>query len=215
VRGATSYNDIRIMILLNIMTLVFLNIGKGMVTDAFMVMLIYMILSWQWYLFEPIIAPNIFLVLLTHQPWLPLNQIYIYAVFATTQQVSLEWYKVLGAIVLFWLPGGMLLEIGRKIRAPEQEDTYLSYTKRWGLRPALTFLLGINIATSGAWFLFSLWMGLSVLFASLFPVLSMIFTMVVLAFLKNPRKSNNHINLMCQVYVGIVLVFPLLAYLVK
>lgn len=212
VRGATTYTDIRILILLNLTLLVGLNLGKGIVTDAFMVMIIYMILSWQWYLFESIVSPNIVLVLLTHQWWMPLNFVYIAAVFVSLSGNSIDWSTLALVIYLFWLPGGLLLEIGRKIRAPEQEDDYLSYTKRWGLRRACLFLLSINILVGLSWFAFGLWQGLPWVFSAAFLLMSALVSVFIINFIRNPRKSNNYINLLCQIYVGLVYLLPMIVY---
>lgn len=212
VRGATTYTDIRILILLNLTLLVGLNLGKGLVTDAFMVMIVYMILSWQWYLFESIVSPNIFLVLLTHQWWMPLNFVYIAAVFVGLSGQAMAWQTLALVIFLFWLPGGLLLEIGRKIRAPEQEDDYLSYTKRWGTTRACLFLLGINIGVGISWFSFGIWLGLPWFVAGIFLLMSALLGTLIVRFIQNPRKSNNFINLFCQIYVGLVYLFPLVIY---
>lgn len=98
------------------------------------------------------------LYLLSHQPIVPLMQLLTSAfdwakAGATQPTTALAWL----AVVSFG--AGITLEIGRKLRAPEQERPGVdTYTANWGIPAALlAWLAGSTVACAGAFIVGSHW----------------------------------------------------------
>lgn len=88
----------------------------------------------KWFFIESIMRKNLPLAFITHHPIVLFN--FIYLLIACTQMnPAINFGKA-----LYILPVCLIFtnwEIARKIRAPEQETSYTTYSKIWGPRPAI------------------------------------------------------------------------------
>lgn len=107
-----------------------------------LVVLIYAALMLKWFFIEPIMRKSLPLAFISHHPIVLLNFIYVLLFCGVLYpQVDLsKWYYVLPICLIFtnW-------EVLRKIRAPEQETGYTTYSKIFGPRVAISIALILQI----------------------------------------------------------------------
>ena len=79
----------------------------------------------------------------THNPIVPLSLCYGFFLFAGENDLSLSdlaWGGILMFVLMLWMPF-LAWELSRKIRAPVQEDAYVTYTQLLGMRGAIGAVL--------------------------------------------------------------------------
>ncbi len=106
------------------------------------------LLTFRYFFIPDIMRPSLLLTVATHQPLVPLMSFYAVCVFARDFGVSPFTTSAAWAVPLFWLPG-LAWETGRKIRAPEAETSYQTYSQIFGTRPSV-LLPALSIAGSTA-----------------------------------------------------------------
>lgn len=103
-----------------------------------------------WFFAKSKIQPNLFLALITHNPVMMILNVYIIS-FGVIKY-DLQPFTIT-TFLLAWtmyLPG-LIWEVARKIRAPQAENDYVTYSRIWGYRQASTFVLGLiwlDVATN-------------------------------------------------------------------
>ncbi len=116
----------------------------------FLLLYIYGSLMAIWFFQKHKIQKSLPLALVTHNPvQLILN---IYVISFTIIKYNLPVFSVFNVLLLFTLYFPALIwEISRKIRAPQQEDEYVTYSKLFGYKKAVNFILiltWVDIATN-------------------------------------------------------------------
>ena len=107
-------------------------------TPAFTVFLVLFFTGWlsyKWF-FIPAISKNILLALLTHNPLVLLQSVYIYSIYYIdnpSSEINI-WHLVM--IIGLWMPFA-IWETARKIRIPEDESDYETYSSKLGLNTAI------------------------------------------------------------------------------
>ncbi|MBI4508344.1 MAG: hypothetical protein HY698_01830 [Deltaproteobacteria bacterium] len=91
-------------------------------------------LSFKWF-FWPAISRNILLAFVTHNPIAAALGLYVVAVYTRDFGLTVPWQKVLLLIMGLWLPVAAW-ETSRKVRCPEDETDYQTYSKKLGWRTA-------------------------------------------------------------------------------
>ncbi len=106
----------------------------------FLLLYIYGSLMAIWFFQKHKIQKSLPLALVTHNPvQLILN---IYVISFTVIKYNLPVFSVFNFLLLFTLYFPALIwEIARKIRAPQQEDEYVTYSKLFGYKKAVNFIL--------------------------------------------------------------------------
>ncbi len=146
VTGEVLYSDIRFLTLGAILLAVGLNLGGGPSTAAFLLFFALLVLSWQWWMFPQFVASRTGLVLLTHQPLAPALLLYVYALNLEATGATPDFYVATLLCVIFWFPL-FAWEIGRKVRSPQDETEYWTYSRMWGPRAAaLVPVLALTLA---------------------------------------------------------------------
>ncbi|NNL65959.1 MAG: UbiA family prenyltransferase [Myxococcales bacterium] len=203
VTGEVRYADVRLLALLTILSLLALNLGRGLAAEVYLVYFVFFVLSWQWWMFPDRVAPSLALVLVTHGPLIPLLFAYAYAVYVHTTGepvVPLQAVVLCGA---FWIP--MLgWEIARKVRAPDEETDYLSYTRRWGTRRAAAIPLLCVLAAGASMIALGAGNGFSRIFTGLHLAAALVTAGFMASFLRRPRRAG---LLVLTPMVGYLLVF--------
>jgi hypothetical protein len=131
VKGVLSHQDIyrlliAIALVLFILQLPFL--GR-VVVPVFLVCAAFMFLMFKWFFMEKKIRASLPLALLSHNPIVYFFQFYLLSFFISPNNFPI-------AAALFLLGDGMIAtawEIARKIRGTEEEDSYTTYSKIWGI----------------------------------------------------------------------------------
>jgi 4-hydroxybenzoate polyprenyltransferase len=108
------------------------------------VALAYAFLMFRWFFVPERMRPDLPLTLATHNPVIPLLLLHLVTLFCAMNRLPLEeirWSSVLVLVGAYWA-GLFAWEIARKIRAPEQEDEYVTYSRLLGPTTAVAVAAG-------------------------------------------------------------------------
>jgi len=199
VRGLVRYSDIRLLALVSLLTVVALNVDRGPATDIYFAYFALFVLSWQWWLFPQVVAGNVWLVFLTHQTLVPLLFFYVWGVFAHNSGVDAGPAKAVVVSVLYWIPL-FAWEVGRKVRAPEDETDYVTYTKRWGTRRAPAIVAAAILGSGGAMTGFALVQSLGVGFVVFHALAALAAVALILRFIVAPARRTNRVRAAVEAY---------------
>ncbi|MGV3522654.1 MAG: hypothetical protein ACO1RX_00435 [Candidatus Sericytochromatia bacterium] len=131
--GKVWVSDLKLLMTLAIAGMLILN---GVVTGvpfAFAVLFGYGVLMFFYFFQRARIAPSLLLALLTHNPSVLLMNAYVVALFCQEHAVMPWQAGHAYLIALCWLPG-LAWELARKIRAPQDENNYVTYSQIFGYR---------------------------------------------------------------------------------
>lgn len=143
VTGVVTLKDLRIFV--GVITAVMIGanafLGKTIFT-LFLVMLIYSYLMFV-YFFYPKIKESLILAVVTHNPIVPIAQIYILGFIVEKHGFDFLNYLHILVVLMFWLPF-LIWEFARKIRAPEEETDYETYSKIMGYKGAALLVIALS-----------------------------------------------------------------------
>jgi 4-hydroxybenzoate polyprenyltransferase len=165
VTGAVRIEDVKLLRWLVTASLVVINLRTGFAwaSIAFWIVLGVTWLSFKWF-FWPRMSERLLVALVTHNPISLLLSGYIVGLFADTFGAEHLHASVFPLLVGLWLPIAAW-ETSRKIRAPEDETTYRTYSRELGWKIA-PFLPAACVAVSaGLLLLVSRIAGLGVVFS--------------------------------------------------
>ena len=114
---------------------------------------LYAVLMFKRFFAERVLRASLPITLLTHNPIVPLSLAYGVFLFAAEHAVplgALAWRAISIALLMLWAPF-LAWEFSRKIRAPGQENAYVTYTQLLGLRGAVAAVLitqGVGVAAA-------------------------------------------------------------------
>jgi hypothetical protein len=137
VTGAITVEELHVMVQWTIGGMFVANIGLGFPVPglAFLTVFLVVWLSYKWF-FWPAVSKNLLLAFATHNPISLLIGGYVVALYASQVPGHREfggWIWLL--LVGLWFPVAAW-EIGRKVRLPDDETDYDTYSKRLGWRVA-------------------------------------------------------------------------------
>lgn len=200
VTGAVRYSDVRVLALVSLLAVAGLNLGRGPATDFYFAYFVLFVLSWEWWLFPDIVAPNVWLVFATHQTLVPLLFCYVWGVFAFNTGLGTGPGKAIALSLIYWIPF-FAWEIGRKVRAPEDETDYVTYTKRWGTRRASAVVAAAIVAAGAAMAAFALAEGLGGAFVVFHLAGAAALAAPILRFTWTPTRRANRVRWAVEAYV--------------
>ncbi|MBI3070934.1 MAG: UbiA family prenyltransferase [Deltaproteobacteria bacterium] len=150
VTGAVTVADLVLLRWVVTGLLVALNapLGFPLPFTVFVGVLAFQWLTFKWFFLKDTISNNLILAFATHQPLVPLLFVYLLSVVATERpDLAFDGRHAL-AVFAFWFPMASW-EIGRKLRARDEETSYDTYTKRLGTRiaPLIPAVL-LSVATT-------------------------------------------------------------------
>jgi len=201
--GAVLESDIRRSLVVVCCAFVAVNAVAVPTLVAAAAVLGFALLMFSHFLARDALRRSLLLTLVTHQPIVPLVLLQALAVatwWAGAAPDALPADAVVPFLLVLWMPI-LGWEIGRKIRAPEQETDYVTYTRVLGLRGAVAFALAVQgiAAAAGAWLCATL--SLSVVYAT---VLAVSFACVLwshVRFLRRPVAANAVSKPVAQAYL--------------
>lgn len=201
VRGAVKYADLKIVALSMFILMAAINVGRGFPTDVALIWLLMLALWTKAYYFPEAMEQSFALTISTGgHPMLILGNLYFYAAFTTSGQISsLPIVPVIAVCVSLSAPI-MAWEIARKTRAAEQETSFPSYSKRWGVRnaalipPVYYLIITTTFALVGSSF------GLSNRFIIAQIIVGATATAVFVQFAVRPTASRNHLRRTAELY---------------
>lgn len=138
--------------------------------------LAYSVLMFRRFFAPELLRKSLIVTLLTHNPIVPLMLGQGFAIFAAAHGLSLKelrWDLIVPFIVMLWFPL-LAWELARKIRSPDEETVYVTYSQLFGPMGAVGITAGIqSIALCIAlyfWSRFSLsWVYVAIPFFGLAP----------------------------------------------
>jgi 4-hydroxybenzoate polyprenyltransferase len=170
-RGDVHPSDLKVLGLCVTGSLFLLNLFFTHVTVMFLAVFCYACLMFKYFFLRGVISNNLLLALATHNPISYLLFLYIACLYRENVASQMDFPRVLvfGLVYLF---SSMAWEIARKIRYPEQETSYQTYSKILGIQRVLLILILLS--------LYSLAL-LSFLFGRIFSVFSFLLPFIAFA----------------------------------
>ena len=142
--GKVKKSDLKIFVTLLVIITFILNILFMNNIFFFLFLYIYGGLMSVWFFNKAKIQPNLMLALVTHNPVQMIMNIYIIS-FACIKY-NLEPFTYISVFTAFTLYFPALIwEISRKIRAPKDETEYVTYSKLFGYKKSVRFVLFVTI----------------------------------------------------------------------
>lgn len=142
--GRVKKKDLVIFITLLIIVTVVLNILFMNNFIYFCVLYVYGILMSVWFFQKSKIQKSLPLALITHNPVQIILNIYIISFTCTKYSINMvSWVNALVAMTLYF--PALIWEISRKIRAPKDETEYVTYSKIFGYKKAVKFVMLLTV----------------------------------------------------------------------
>lgn len=113
----------------------------------------YALLMFRWFFLPGRMRPDLWLTLATHQPIVPLLLVDLLLLLAVASgEPPAAWRLAPLATLVAALWAALLgWEITRKIRAPRQEDAYVTYSRLLGARAAVALAAGAQLLALALW----------------------------------------------------------------
>ena len=149
--GKVKISDVKIIALASATIMIFLNayFGTREIFLSVLFLLFFGFLTYKWFCLKSLISSNLLLAFITHQPVIPIMYFYgTMVIFHDLQKpLSSMNFNTILAIIYFWTLGA-LWEISRKIRAPEKETEYQTYSKILGFKLSIIIIIIMSIFSS-------------------------------------------------------------------
>lgn len=197
--GRVTHQDLRIALASVVFLLVLINSVLVPFTPAFFLLMFYGFLMFNFFFIKAKIQKSLVLALLTHNPVVLLLQFYAAALAGletSFDPISLSFVHV---AFVFFLPG-LNWELARKIRAPQDENEYETYSQvfghRWAaLNPVWLYLLhfSLMVVLGGV-------LHLSVVYLSLLGLAAFYASGLSVRFVLNPTSKTAQLRPAAEVY---------------
>lgn len=115
----------------------------------YLALMAYMILMSLWFFQKKRIQNNLLLALVTHNPCMLLLNYYLLSITCSRYGLPLLTFDFFCINLMLYFPA-LEYEISRKIRAPQDETTYVTYSKLLGLPGAVFLLLTVSLVELAA-----------------------------------------------------------------
>lgn len=183
--GKVTKKDLKIFVSILVIFTVIINIVLMNNIPFFIFLYVYGGLMAVWFFQKAKIQPSLLLALVTHNPVQMIMNIYIISF--TCIKYSLEPFTYITIFTAFTLYFPALIwEISRKIRAPKDETEYVTYSKLFGYKKAVLFVLAITIIDLITNIILILNINKYAIIVLLLNLLWLIYDVIV--FIKNPEK---------------------------
>lgn len=141
--GRVKKSDLAIA--LTVVTLITFAINIAFMNNLpfFFFLYFYGFMMSMWFFQKHKIQKSLPLALVTHNPVQMVMNIYIISF--TVIKYDLAWFKlhvILAAFTLYF--PALIWEVGRKIRAPEDETEYVTYSKLFGVKKSIRFIFALT-----------------------------------------------------------------------
>lgn len=197
--GRVLESDLRWLMGFAIVGMLLLNLVTG-VPLAFAVLMGFGVLMYHYFFFRRAISGSLLLALITHNPSTALMNAYATAVFCHYFQLPLGQISHLAPIVFFWMPG-LFWELSRKIRAPQDETDYETYSKIFGYRLAALLPLGVLAIQFGLLLYLSGPLGLPGPFVGGWALLLLGVAAFFVRFLRRPDSRSARLKPVAEAYM--------------
>lgn len=190
--GRVKASDLKVLGFFCVLASIFLSATSKPLILWNLLTLCFTGLMLKWFFIEDIMRKNLPLAFITHHPIVIFNFVYIIlACMEMNPAVGYDkWYFVLPLCLMYtnW-------EVMRKIRAPEQETSYTTYSKIFGPRVAMTIALVLQLSFNAAVYAIFHQLGTNKFIQLAYGLLQLIFIYPCVRFLftlklKAPLKPN-------------------------
>ena len=203
VTGAVTMEDLVALRWATTILLIVINVPLGgWPLIGFAVLFLVTWLSFKWF-FLPEISGSLLLAFLTHNPITLFFGGYVVAVFAGDYGINSVDVWALVLMLVFWAPLGAW-ETSRKIRAPEDETDYLTYSQVFGWKLAPFVPIGFIVLATTSMLFLSNKMGLSWVFPVVVMVASLIPVYRCIAFRVSPNRKTANIQPFVELYAVVM-----------
>lgn len=157
--GRVKKEDLKVLQTFNFLFCILANMYNKFAIIGISICLLYSLLMYKWFFIEKTMRKSLPLAFLSHHPVTYLYFIYLFLVWLSTNGIETD--KITFTSALIGLPIGLTLanwEVSRKIKMPEDENAYTTYSKIWGPKVAVSvamlfqiissFVIGIFLATT-------------------------------------------------------------------
>lgn len=188
-----------------VFSIIFLSLTSTKLLIWAFVTLGFTFLMLKWFFIEDIMRKSLPLAFITHHPIILFN--FIYLLIACTQMYPAVTFDK----AIFILPICFIFtnwEVERKIRAPEQETAYTTYSKIFGPRPAILIALTLQAVFIGTVFAIFDHLATPILIQFIFGILQALLVGPSLYFLfslKAPKPLKGYAEAQILVTVGALL----------
>ncbi|WP_203567304.1 UbiA prenyltransferase family protein [Aestuariimicrobium ganziense] len=148
--GRVTVRDLRILMAAVVVPTAVLNVAVMNNLLFFVVLFAYGVAFSLWFFAKAKIQPNLFLALVTHNPIMMVMNLYVISFGVIKYDLEpFTWVTFLLAWTMYF--PSLIWEVARKIRSPGREDDYVTYSRIWGHRKAILFVLAViwvDVATN-------------------------------------------------------------------
>jgi hypothetical protein len=190
-RGLVSFYELKVLAIV----MIILQIALNLIIIPTMLVIYFAIMAYLFLMAKEFFMP---VWLKKHPFWYVTSHMFIIP-FIDVYASGLDWLlaEVRAPIGLLFFFGvsymnGIVLEVGRKIRAPEKESPGVdTYTSMLGVKPAITLWLGILTLTLLLSMIASYFAGYDIVIQSVLCLLYVLCSIPALLFLKNPTEKSS------------------------
>jgi 4-hydroxybenzoate polyprenyltransferase len=205
--GKIFESDIRATIAAVTLFYLLINFITGAIFPVALFLLAYTFLMFKHFFIPTILQKSLLLTLATHNPLVALMLLYVAALFvdqAAIEPANIDCHATVLLIVMNWATA-LAWEIARKIRRPQDENAYVTYSQIFGPNGALLFASAAQCVTLviGLYFVWSL--ALSPLFAFLWATAYLVPMVAYARFLVRPTASTAKVGPYAEAYMVMVL----------
>jgi heme O synthase-like polyprenyltransferase len=146
--GRVYRSDIRRTLAVVITLYVALNLLTGWAFIVAVTVIAYTFLMFLRFFAPSLLRRSLPITLVTHNPVTALVLLHAFAVFGVEHDFAftdLRWGAIAPFIIMMWMPF-IAWELSRKIRAPQEEDEYVTYTRIFGTRGAVRVMWAAQTA---------------------------------------------------------------------
>jgi len=199
--GRVFYSDIKIIGMLAISFFIGINFFIGSGSNAFWVLLVYFFLFHQWFFLPKKMRKNLIIILITHNPIGFIIPFYFISILNYNSGIKFFTIEHFFLSASFWFPT-LAWEVSRKIRSPEEESDYNTYSKKFGIfKSGLIPILSLGAQIIVFYNLFNhifkndTWLYVTIFFYFLYSLIFILFT------IKPTPKLSNYLRPLTECYV--------------
>ncbi|URZ05599.1 hypothetical protein CLROS_009250 [Clostridium felsineum] len=210
--GRVTKKDLKVLLIIDYAIIIILNLVFMNNIIYFAALIIYGILMSLWFFAKKYIQPNLVLALITHNPVELILDYYVISFACIKYNLPVFTKTTLLICVTLYFPA-LAWEISRKIKAPEDENQYVTYSILFGYKKATMFVLLVilcEMITTNL-LVYKIYINTSAYLISMLMIgiLTIRYLWLVyngLEFIKNPKKFKLGKRVEIYLYVTMLLV---------
>ncbi len=195
------------LIVLNVLVLTIMIVSNVIFVKAhlaFFLMLGYGLLMFKYFFLGKYISKSLILALISHNPVALIMNFYIISIANAEYNIAVFSKENIFLAIIFWIPL-LVWELSRKIKAPENENEYETYSMIFGYRiaailPALLLICGVVLITM----LYDVMM-LNPISISLIICNLIVYLIVTIRFLISPSAKTSNLRPFAEFYSLVLL----------